>query len=74
MPRKNNRKTDLTRKECISHVWRHNSFFGWARMMQSQCHGIINSPSTTPETKAIALRIENETKELIRQLKTRVDK
>jgi hypothetical protein len=57
-----------------NYIWRHNSFFGFARMMHAQCETLIKAESTTPEAKATALRIKNEVHVLIRQLKTRVDK
>lgn len=74
MPRKNNRKTELTREDVTRKVWRHNSFFGHVRMMHSQCETIVHAPTTTPEAKAVALRIINEVRELTKLLKTRIDK
>lgn len=74
MTRKNNRKTELSVDDVRRKVWKHNSFFGHCRMMISQCEGIVHSPTTTQEAKAVALRIEAEARELTRLLKVRIDK
>lgn len=68
------KKTNLTQNEVRRHVWRHNAFFGHARMMYSQCEQIIHAESTSAEAKETARRIQNEVHQLIRQLKVRVDK
>lgn len=68
------KKTNFTRDEVRKHVWRHNAFFGHARMMHSQCEHIIHAESTTSEAKETARRIQNEVHQLIRQLKVRIDK
>lgn len=67
------RKSRLSQDEVRRHVWRHNSFFGCARMMHSQCEAIIHAPSTDAQTKETARRIQNEVHMLIRQLKVRID-
>jgi hypothetical protein len=59
---------DLHRK-----VWRHNSFFGFSRLAESNMETIIHSPTTTAAAKEIARRISNECKQLTRALKERVD-
>lgn len=68
------RKSRLSQEDTRKHVWRHNSFFGFARMMHSQCEIIAHAESTTRETQETARRIQNEIHQLIRQLKERVDK
>lgn len=73
MPRKNNR-TDRPADDIRRKAWKHNSFFGHTRMIHSQCEAMVHAPSTTPEAKAVALRIINEVKELTKLLKVRVDK
>lgn len=73
MPRKNKR-TELTQDDVRKKVWRHNSFFGHARMMLAQCESIIHSPTTSPDTKATAQRISSEVHVLIKNLKVRIDK
>lgn len=65
------RLTDLQDKR--RKVWKHNSFFGHARMMQTQCETILHSPTVTPETRDCVSRIRNETQLLMKLLKTRID-
>ena len=55
-------------------VWRHNSFLGHARMMQSQAWGIIQSATTTEESKKIAGEIAVKALELAKSLKQRIDR
>jgi len=74
MPRKNSRAPTLRNDEPKRRIWRHNSFFGHARMMQAQCEAIIHADSTNVEAKESASRIINETKILTRALKERMDK
>jgi len=65
----------LTEGEEKRHrVRKHNSFFGHAQMMKSQCEAIIHAPTTSIDTKNTARRIFAEASELIKQLKTRIDK
>lgn len=52
-------------------IWRHNSFFGFAAMMRSQCQSIIDAPTTTYEAKKAAQRIFNLSLDLTEALKTR---
>ena len=72
MPRKNANARE-TVGPAQKRIWRHNGFFGHARMIHSQCEAMIHSDTTTPETKAIAARILSETKELTKSLKERLD-
>lgn len=51
--------------------WRHNSFFGHAKMMQSNCRAIMESKTATSEAKAIANRINTLALELADALQTR---
>lgn len=74
MPRKNNRKpSDPDVTERRRHQWKHNSFFGHARMMISQCEAIIHSESTTPATKHEARLISEHARQMMLHLKKRVD-
>lgn len=53
--------------------WRHNSFFGYSKMMQSQARGIIASSTTTQYAKYLAGGIEQFAIELNKELKARID-
>jgi len=55
------------------HVWKHNSFFGHVRMMQSNLESIINSRSTCTDTKQIAKEMIDSTQMLLGTLRTRID-
>ena len=72
MPRKNS-NARATVSPAQKRIWRHNSFFGHARMMISQCEGIIHSDSATPEAKSLARAIQANARELTRALKERLD-
>lgn len=52
---------------------RHNSFFGYARMIQTQAHAIQRSASVTLEAARLASDIEYKAILLVQALKTRVD-
>lgn len=54
-------------------LWKHNSFFGHARMMEAQCQVIIDAESTDPSTKLIAREIRRLARELSLALKNRID-
>lgn len=54
-------------------VWRHNAFSGSARMMQMQLQSILDSDSTTSETKFIAGQMLTKAEDLAKSLKTRID-
>lgn len=56
-------------------LWKHNSFLGHARMMQTQCRVIHEAPTTSPTTKRIAQEIWRLAQELELNLRSeRVDK
>jgi hypothetical protein len=74
MPRKNNRSPLDEGEIARRKVWKHNSYFGHARMMQAQCENIIHSPTTTEAAKETARRIQMLTVLLTQNLKERVDK
>lgn len=52
---------------------RHNSFFGYARMIQMQANTIQRSASVTLEAARLASDIEHKAILLAQALKTRVD-
>lgn len=54
-------------------LWRHNSFFGHAAMMQAQAKAIIDFETTTQTTKIIAKEILRLARELELALKERID-
>jgi hypothetical protein len=76
MPRQNNRKAvseeETTRRAHARVIWKHNSFFGHARMMQTNCETIMKSETATSEAKQTANRILAEAKLLSHQLRERV--
>lgn len=72
MPRKNS-NARATTSPAQKRAWKHNSFFGHARMMISQCEGIIHSDSATPDAKDIARHIQAMARELTKALKERLD-
>jgi len=53
-------------------VWRHNSFFGYCAMAESNMRGIINAHTTTKEAKTQADLIILELNKLYALLRTRV--
>lgn len=55
------------------HVWKHNSFFGLVRMMQSNLESIIDSRSASEDAKQIAAEMLNTTQLLISALHYRID-
>lgn len=68
---------ELTMREVTSrrnYIWRHNSFFGAARMTEMNMQSILSASSTTPEAKAIAEKILGEIPGLIAALRERIDK
>jgi hypothetical protein len=73
MPRKNKRKSEAAPSPARLRVWKHNSFFGHARMMEAQCEGILRAHSVTDETREIAFRILCDAKALTKSLKQRRD-
>lgn len=54
-------------------VWRHNAFSGSARMMQMQLQAMIESDSTTDQTKFTARKILADVEHLKLSLKIRRD-
>ena len=70
--------TDLLKPNTAAYtrrqqIWRHNSFHGYARMMQVNCLAIMNAPTTSAYTKAKAQAIYDMATELSRSLKDRRD-
>lgn len=53
-------------------VWRHNSFFGYAKMTEKQMQVIQRADTVRPQSKAIAEQIETLSKALYESLKVRV--
>jgi len=54
-------------------VWRHNSLFGHARMMEANAENIVKAATTSPEAKATAKQIIKLARSLRLQLKDRID-
>ena len=54
-------------------AFEHNSYSGYAMMMQKQCLKILHADTTTDEAKDIASSILALVSELKEELKTRVD-
>ena len=52
-------------------VFRHNGFFGSARMMFAQSQAMLRSPTTTDETRELAQQISELSLKLNKSLKTR---
>ncbi len=55
------------------YVWQHNGLLGRVGMAKQGMRAIYSAPSTTPETKDLAMKIEAQLYELAKLLKTRVD-
>lgn len=70
---KRSKRTKITeRRDTRMEVWRHNSFFGWARMMEVQARNVIAAPSVAPAAKSTAAQIETLARTLRIQLKERI--
>jgi len=54
-------------------VWRHNAFFGHAAMMGRNAINIAEASTSSPEAKALAIRIQELSSDLAEALKTRID-
>lgn len=72
MQKKSQRTKNIDKFSTRLAIWRHNSFFGHARMMEAQAQAIMNAPSVTDEAKGTAGQIQLLARTLRTQLKERV--
>ena len=61
------------RAEARKAIWKHNSFMGHAIMMNRQAAVMMEAETTTYEAKALAIKIQELSAQLLRALKTRTD-